>query len=76
MNQLLEDLFSGKNIRTSLSGLRALIKEEDNLALLRQKIEGRMEIVVKCLYDEDAKTRKNAVLLIAVFILCAKERFF
>lgn len=64
MNQLLEDLFSGKNIRASLSGLRALIKEEDNLALLCQKLEGRMETVVKCLYDEDAKTRKNAVLLL------------
>ena len=64
MKQLLEDFFAGNNIRASLSGLRALIKDDGQLKQLRGKLEGRMDEVVKCLDSDDAKTRKNAVLLL------------
>ena len=64
MKQLLDDFFNRNNIRSSLSGLRAMIKDKDKLEELRDKLDGRMDDVVACLNSEDAKTRKNAVLLL------------
>lgn len=64
MKQLLEDLFANNNIRATLSSIRAEIKDEAKLAELKKLLDGRMEFVVDCLHSEDAKTRKNATLLL------------
>lgn len=64
MEHLLNDLFEGKNIRASLSGLRALIKDEANCLELKKALDGKMDVVISCLNSDDAKTRKNAVLLL------------
>jgi len=63
VKELYEKLVEGNNQRETLSKLRGLIKDEAALAELKAYVkEG--EIIVELLSHEDAKTRKNAALLL------------
>lgn len=63
INELFNTLADGGNQRETLSRLRGQIKEEAVLAELR-KLAGNGETVIALLAHEDAKTRKNAALLL------------
>ena len=58
-----EDLEKKENPREALSRLRSLIKEEEQRTELMQLI-GNGDVLFLYLAHEDAKTRKNAALLI------------
>lgn len=63
IKELYDTLVRGENQRETLSKLRGLIKEEASLAGLK-KLAGNGEAVIALLSHEDAKTRKNAALLL------------
>lgn len=63
MENILKELDAGVNIRANLSSLRQLIKEEEAKKELLAKTEGGMALL-SYLSAEDAKTRKNAALLL------------
>ena len=58
-----EDLEKKENPREAVSRLRSLIKEEEQRTELMQLI-GNGDVLFLYLAHEDAKTRKNAALLI------------
>jgi len=58
-----ENIQNGQEIRQSLSKIRQAIKESSNLQLLRSIVKGSEETLIELLQSEDAKTRKNAALL-------------
>ena len=63
IKELYENLVKEDNQRETLSKLRSFIKAEDALAELKALVcEG--EILIELLSHEDAKTRKNAALLL------------
>ena len=63
MEQLLNELLENKNIRTNLSTLRQMIKDEAKKAELLTQVEEQEALFLSFLQSEDAKTRKNAALL-------------
>ncbi len=63
VNKYVENLEKKENPREALSKLRSLIKEEEQRTALIQLI-GNGDVLVSYLTHEDAKTRKNAALLI------------
>lgn len=63
VQEYIEKLKKSENPRESLSGLRSLAKETDGKKNLLQQI-GDGSILIPYLKHEDAKTRKNAALLI------------
>lgn len=63
VKELYEALDGGENPRETLSRIRGLIKEEAELAELK-KLAGNGAAVIALLQHEDAKTRKNAALLL------------
>jgi len=63
IKELYNTLVRGENQRETLSKLRGQIKEEASLAELK-KLMGNGEVVTALLSHEDAKTRKNAALLL------------
>ena len=64
MKQILNELLENKNIRTNLSSLRQLIKEEAAKEQLLAAVEKEEALFIGFLQNEDAKTRKNAALLL------------
>ena len=64
MENILKQLEARENLRSSLSELRQLIKEEDQRAKLLAWVENHKELLLGFLSEEDAKTRKNAALLL------------
>ena len=56
-------IVNNQNVRQNLSSIRKALKEGDNLAVLLNTIAGEEQILIRLLDAEDAKTRKNAVLL-------------
>lgn len=64
MEQIIRELEKKENIRTNLSSLRALMKKEENNKKLLQKMEQLEALFLEFLKHEDAKTRKNAALLL------------
>ena len=64
MEKAWNELLEKKNIRENLSRMRQLIKED----LGREYLEGRLiespETLFSLLQDEDAKSRRNAALLL------------
>ena len=58
-----EKLKQNDNVRESLSKLRSLIKEDEQKEEL-QKLAGDGRVILALLKHEDAKTRKNAALLL------------
>ena len=63
IKELFDTLVREENQRETLSKLRGLIKEESALAELK-KLVGTGEVLIALLSHEDAKTRKNAALLL------------
>lgn len=64
MEQILKELVENKNIRTNLSTLRQLMKEQENKQKLLHQVEQQEDLFFGFLQNEDAKTRKNAALLL------------
>lgn len=58
-----ENILKGQEIRQSLSKIRQEIKDSNKLQLLHNIVKGNEEILIELLKSEDAKTRKNAALL-------------
>ena len=58
-NQILQN----KEVRQNLSCLRKEIKDYRQRRILTELIEGEEDALISLLADEDAKTRKNAALL-------------
>ncbi|MBR5128259.1 MAG: methyltransferase [Roseburia sp.] len=63
IKELLDTLGRGEKQRETLSQLRSMIKEEAPRAELKKMI-GNGEVIIDLLSHEDAKTRKNAALLL------------
>lgn len=63
INKILTDILSGDNVRQNLSKLRAEIKDSDNFNVLRFAMGDHIDYFIGLLKHEDAKTRKNAALL-------------
>lgn len=64
MRELLEQLEENKNVRQNLSRLRQEIKTDGNKNVFLEWLDGREGILSAFLSHEDAKTRKNAALLL------------
>ena len=64
MEQILKELEKKENIRANLSALRQQLKDEEQKTKLRQQMEQFGTLFVEFLKSEDAKTRKNAALLL------------
>lgn len=63
MEKILKELVERQNIRTNLSSLRQLIKDEEQKSTLLKAVEKEEALFLSFLQSEDAKTRKNAALL-------------
>lgn len=70
-NKLLNQIFKNENTRQNLSALRQEIKEPLLKAKLRAELKCSEESIISLLQHEDAKTRKNAALLMGD--LCMSE---
>ena len=64
MEKILKDLVDNKNIRSSLSALRQALKESGQSVFLLEQVKKKEALFVSFLKSEDAKTRKNAALLL------------
>ena len=64
MEKILKELQENQNIRTNLSDLRKLIKEEGAKKAVLATVEKQEQLYLAFLKSEDAKTRKNAALLL------------
>ncbi len=64
MVKIISELKEKQNIRNNLSNLRALIKDEKQLASVKSMVEKEDTMWLSFLKNEDAKTRKNAALLL------------
>lgn len=64
MEQIWKQIIEKENIRANLSSLRQLIKEDAQKDKLKTLIKGQEKIFVGFLQSDDAKTRKNAALLL------------
>ena len=63
MKNILKELQKQQNIRTNLSTLRQLVKDEIVKAQLLSEVAENESLFLSFLKHEDAKTRKNAALL-------------
>lgn len=64
MKEIIGNLLKKENVRQNLSSLRQEIKDENALAEALKLLAGEDELLVSFMGAEDAKTRKNAALLI------------
>ena len=64
MENILKELVEKQNIRTNLSSLRQIIKDLEQKEKLFGFVEEQEELFLSFLQSEDAKTRKNAALLL------------
>ena len=64
MKKIINELLAKENVRTNLSNLRQLIKEEENREEFLPVLEQNLDLFIEFLTSEDAKTRKNAALLL------------
>lgn len=64
MNQIYQELMEQKDVRSNLSNLRQMIKEQDEKERVYQWVTKQEALMQVFLSSEDAKTRKNAALLI------------
>lgn len=64
MENILLELSEKKNVRANLSALRQFIKEQDKKEKALKQVEKQEALYLSFLKDEDAKTRKNAALLL------------
>ena len=64
MKKAFDDLVNNIEVRSSLSKLRSFIKDPQEAKELVEMLQDKAKVVLDCLDSEDAKTRKNAALLI------------
>lgn len=64
MDTICNELLEMKNVRGNLSALRKLLKDGADAAKLVALVEEQEELFLRFLASEDAKTRKNAALLL------------
>lgn len=64
METILKELVEKQNIRTNLSSLRQLIKDEEQKKVLLDIVKNQEALFISFLQSDDAKTRKNAALLL------------
>lgn len=64
MDKILRELQDNQNVRANLSDLRKLIKEENAKKQLLVEVQKQESLFFSFLHSEDAKTRKNAALLL------------
>ena len=64
MKEIIGNLLKKENVRQNLSSLRQEIKDENALAEALKLLAGEDELLVSFMGADDAKTRKNAALLI------------
>ena len=64
MEKILGELLEEKNIRSNLSSLRQHIKEQEKKDSVLAQVEEKEALFLSFLKHEDAKTRKNAALLL------------
>lgn len=64
MEKILKELENKENIRANLSALRQELKEKEKKQRLQQQMDTFGAVFVDFLVHEDAKTRKNAALLL------------
>lgn len=64
MERILNELIKKENNRSNLSTLRQMMKEEAKREQFLRLIEGKENLIMDFLEDSDAKTRKNAALLL------------
>ena len=64
MDKILRELQDNQNVRANLSDLRKLIKEESAKTQLFVEVQKQEPLFLSFLRSEDAKTRKNAALLL------------
>lgn len=64
MEKILKELVEKQNVRTNLSELRKLIKDEAQKEKLFELVAAKEDMFLSFLQSEDAKTRKNAALLL------------
>ncbi len=64
MKQIVKELIAQENIRSNLSTLRQQIKDNAKKEDLKKLLENKEDTIIAFLESEDAKTRKNAALLL------------
>lgn len=64
MEKIIKELKEKQNIRNNLSNLRAMIKDEKSKLQLEEIVHKDLSLWIDFLKNEDAKTRKNAALLL------------
>lgn len=64
MKHIIQELTEQKNIRTNLSNLRKLIKDTDAKKECLMLLKGKEPVIISFFKHEDAKSRKNAALLL------------
>ncbi len=64
MEKILKELTENKSVRSNLSALRQLVKDSDNKASAFEQVKSNESLFLGFLKNEDAKTRKNAALLL------------
>ena len=64
VQKIWEKILKKEEVRQNLSKLRELVKEQNNKEKCRKLVQENELILEQLLENEDAKTRKNAVLLI------------
>lgn len=69
MKQLFQNILDQTNVRQTLSTLRKESKDQAKYPLIESLIESHTDAMIELLDSEDAKTRKNAALLMGDFPL-------
>ena len=63
IQELWEQIQNGQEVRQNLSKIRQVIKDNGERRKLSALLEGEETVLIDLLRSEDAKTRKNAALL-------------
>lgn len=63
VNEIIDEILAGHEVRQNLSKLRQAIKDIENKHALLYGLAGKEEELIALLENEDAKTRKNVALL-------------
>lgn len=64
MERILNELIKKENSRSNLSTIRQMMKEDTKRTQFLSLIQGQENLIIDFLKDSDAKTRKNAALLL------------
>lgn len=64
MEQLVREILNQENVRSNLSELRKMIKDDEKKDQLENLLDGYEDKIVELLKSEDAKIRKNTALLL------------